>query len=60
MGSVVGEDSMHLVRDSLNQVAQEVRSRAASHLLVQFDEGELRRPVDCDDEIELTFSWDRP
>jgi hypothetical protein len=56
VGSVVGEDSVDLARDSLNPVAQEVPSRAASHLLVQFDEGELRRPVDCDDEIELTFS----
>jgi hypothetical protein len=55
VGSVVGEDGVDLVGDSLDQVAQEARGGAAGHLLMQFDEGELRRSVDCDDEMELAL-----
>ena len=53
VGSVVGEDGMDLVRDSGDQAAQEVARGAARHLLMQLDDGELRGPVDGDDEIEL-------
>jgi hypothetical protein len=55
MGSVVGEDSMDLVRDGGDQAAQEVPGGAAGHLLVHLDEGELRRSVDGDDEAELAL-----
>jgi hypothetical protein len=40
----------------LDQAPQEVGGRAARHLLMQFDEGEVRRPVDRDNEIELALS----
>jgi hypothetical protein len=53
---VVGEDGVDLVGDGFDQVGQEVCSRFARHLLVQLDEGELRGPVDRDDEIELALS----
>ena len=56
VGPVVGEDGVDLVGDGGDQAAQEVCSRFARHLLVQFDEGELRGPVDRDDEIELALS----
>jgi hypothetical protein len=44
-----------LVGDGGDQATQEVRGRAARHLLMQFDEGELRRSVDCDDEVEFAL-----
>ena len=53
VGSVVGEDSMDPVRDSGDQAAQEVPRGAARHLLMQLDEGELRRSVDGDEQVEL-------
>ena len=55
MGSVVGEDGMDLVGDGGDQAAQEVCGGAARHLLMQFDEGEFRGPVDGDEEIELAL-----
>ena len=55
VGSVVGEDGVDPVGDGFDQAAQEVRGRAARHLLMQFDEGELRRPIDRDKEIELAL-----
>jgi hypothetical protein len=55
VGSVVGEDGVDLVGDGGDQAAQEVRSRPTGHFLMQFDEGELRGPVDGDDQIELAF-----
>ena len=55
MGPVVGEDRVDLVGDGGDQAAQEVARRAARHLLMQFDEGELRRSVDGDDELEFAF-----
>ena len=55
VGSVVGEDGMDLVRDGGDQAAQEVSGGAARHLLVQLDEGELRRSVDGDEEVELAL-----
>jgi hypothetical protein len=41
VGSVVSEDRVDPLGDSLDQSAQQVRSRAAGHLLMQFDEGEF-------------------
>ena len=55
MGPIVGEDGVDLVGDRGDQAAQEVCGRFARHLLVQFDEGELRGPVDRDDE-EMVFA----
>ena len=55
MGPVVGEDRVDLVRDGDDQVAQEVSGSLARDLLMQFDEGELRRSVDGDDEIEFAL-----
>jgi len=49
---------MDLAGDGLNQAAQKVCGRLAHHLLVQFDESELRGPVDRDDEIELVGDVD--
>ena len=45
-------------RDGLDQAAPKVCGRLAHHLLVQFDESELRGPVDRDDEIELVGDVD--
>jgi hypothetical protein len=55
VGSVVGEDGVDPVGDGFDQAAQEVRGRAARHLLMQVDEGELRGPINRDDEIELAL-----
>src|ERR1700678_380968 len=55
VGSVVGEDGMDLVGDGGDQAAQEVSGSLARHLLVHLDEGELRRSVDGDDEVELAL-----
>jgi hypothetical protein len=46
---------MDLVRDGGDQAAQEVACGATRHLLVHLDEGELRRSVDGDDEVELAL-----
>jgi len=56
VGSIISEDGVDPIGDSLDEAAQEVRGGAARHLLMQFDEGELRGPVDCDDEMELALS----
>ena len=56
VGSVVGEDGMDLIRDGGDQAAQEVPRGATRHLLVDLDEGELRRSVDGNDEVELAVS----
>jgi hypothetical protein len=44
-----------LVGDGGDQATQEVARRAARRLLMQFNEGELRRSVDSDDEVEFAF-----
>jgi hypothetical protein len=46
---------MDLVRDGGDQAAQEVPRGAARHLLVHLDEGELRRSVDGDEQVELAL-----
>ena len=38
-----------------DQAAQEVLRGAARRLLMQFDEGELRGSVDCDNEVEFAL-----
>ena len=55
VGSIVGEDSVDLIRDGGDQPAQEVPGRAARHLLMQLDESELRGSIDCDKPVELAF-----
>src|ERR1700729_3226148 len=55
VGSVVGEDRVDLVGDGGDRAAQEVSRGATRHLLVQLDEGELRRSVDGDDEVEFAL-----
>ena len=55
VGSVVGEDGVDLVRDGGDQAAQEVPRGAARHLLVHLDEGELRRPIDGDEQVEFAL-----
>ena len=55
MGSVVGGDGVDLVGDGGDQAAQEVPRGATRHLLMQFDEGELRGSVDGDEEVELAL-----
>ena len=52
VGSVIGEDGV----DGFDEAAQELRGGAARHFLMQFDEGELRRPINGDDEMELALS----
>ena len=46
---------MDLVRDGGDQPAQEVARRAARHLLMQPNEGELRGSIDCAKQVELAF-----
>ena len=55
MGSVVGEDGVDLVSVGGDQAAQEVPRGATRHLLVHLDEGELRRSVDGDEQVELAL-----
>jgi hypothetical protein len=42
--------------DPVGQAARGVRGHAARHLLMQFDEDELRGPIDRDEEMELSLS----
>ena len=46
---------MDLVRDGFDQAAPEVRGHAARHLLVHRDEGDLRRSVDGDEQVEFAL-----
>ena len=55
VGSVVGKNRVELVRDGLDQPAQEIRGVAARDCLAELDKDELRGPVDGDEEIELAF-----
>ena len=56
VGSVVGEDRVDFIGDGGDQATQEISGGPPRDLLVQFDEGELRRPIDRDKEIELALS----
>ena len=51
----LSEDGMDPVRDGGDQAAQEVPRGATRHLLVHLDEGELRRSVDGDEQVELAL-----
>jgi hypothetical protein len=55
VGSVIGEDGVDLVRDGGDQAAQEVPGCAARHLLMEFNESELRGSIDGDEEIEFAL-----
>jgi hypothetical protein len=52
VGPVVGQDGMDLVGDRFDEVQQEVGRDPPCGLLVQLGEGELRGPIDGDEEIE--------
>ena len=56
MGSVVGKDRVDLVGAAAIRRRREVPGGPARHLLVQFDESELRGAIDCDNEIEPALS----
>ena len=55
VGSVVGKDRVDLVRDGLDQPTQEVAA-SPRDLLTEFDEGELRGPVDRDEQVEFALA----
>ena len=55
VGSVVGEDRVDLVADCGDQAAQEITRDLASYFFMQFDESELRRSVDRDEQVELAL-----
>ena len=55
VGSVVGKNRVNPVRDSLDQPAQEICGVASRDRLAELDKGELRGPVDRDEEIELAL-----
>src|SRR5580658_448894 len=44
-----------LVGNGVDQPTQEVTRGLASHFLMQFDEGELRGSVDCNEQIEFAL-----
>jgi len=52
VGPVVGEHGMDLIGDRFDEVQQEVGRDPPCGLLVQLGEGELRGPIDGDEEIE--------
>lgn len=51
--AVVGEDGMASVRNGCDQRPQKVSGDASRGFLVEFNEGELRGPVDRQEEVEL-------
>ena len=55
VGPVVCEDGVDLVGNGVDQPTQEVTRGLASHFLMQFDEGELRGSVDCNEQIEFAL-----
>jgi hypothetical protein len=55
VGSVVGKHGVDLVRNSLEQGAEEIAGHAPGGLFMHLDEGELRGTVDGDQEIELAL-----
>lgn len=55
MGVVVGQHRVDLVRNRGNEMPEEVGSRPAGHLFVQFDKGELGRAIDGDQQVELAL-----
>ena len=52
MRAVVGQDRMNLVGNGGGERPEEVPRDAAGRLLMQLDKGELRRPVDGNQEIK--------
>lgn len=50
--AVVGEHSVDLVGNGFDQTVEEVASDGAHGLLVQFDEGQLRSPVNSQEHAE--------
>ena len=58
--TVVREDGVVAVGDGRRHGAQEVAGNACCRLLRELDEGELRHPVDRDEEVELAFRRPHP
>ncbi len=52
MGPIVGQDGADSVRYRLDEVQQEVDLDTPNCLLMQVGEGELRGPIDGDEEVE--------
>ena len=55
VGAVVGEHGVDPVGHRRSEGAQEVAGDPARGFLVQLDEGELRSPIDGDEEVELAL-----
>src|SRR5215212_5672767 len=55
VGAIVGENRMHPVRHSRDQVSEEVAGNAASDPLMQLNKGKLGRAVDRNQQIELAL-----
>jgi hypothetical protein len=52
VGAIVGENRMHPVGHSRDQVSEEVAGNAAGDPLMQLHKGELGRAVDRDQQVE--------
>ena len=55
LDAVVGQHRMDLVRNDRDQRLEEAAGCGHAGGLGKLDEGELRRPVDCDEEVQLAF-----
>lgn len=55
MGAIVAENRMDLLGHGRDETAKEAGGGLGSCFLMQLDEGELRRPVDGDKEMELAL-----
>ena len=55
LDAVVGQDSVDVVRDGLDEVAQELGRNHFPGPFMQLHIGELRSPVDCDEQPEFSF-----
>lgn len=53
--AIVGENGMDLVRHRLNEMQKEVGRGSGCRLLMRLDEGELRRSIDGDEEMQLAL-----
>ncbi len=55
MDAVVGENRMALIGRRRDEMAEEVGGNLRGCFLIQLDEGEFRRVVDGDEEMELAL-----
>ena len=54
--TIVGEYRVDLVREGFDDVPQEISAIHLAGVLMEFDIGELRDPVDRQEDVEFTFS----